>query len=250
MPPTHVSLAPAPRGPSRRRPAPPVGPDGAHRRATVARDEEVREAVLAVVADALRARPYDQVTYTFVARLARVTTAEVRRCFPTKAEMVLTALRTPPARPAGRATLELSGAEIVSRHLEFWEAGDNAVILRNLYTASAGDRRLAATIEAHTIAALIAPFAARVKTTDACPRARLAVSELLGLAVSRYVLHQEPLASADHETIAAWAGPSLDYFLKGELGRTAGTAAPGPGPSGRRATWRAVPASGAPPCAG
>ncbi len=54
--------------------------------------------------------------------------------------------------------------------------------------------------------------------TDAYPRARLAFSQLLGLAVSRYVLVQEPLASADHETIAAWARPSLDYFLHGELG--------------------------------
>jgi AcrR family transcriptional regulator len=196
----------------------PVAADG---RATPTRDDEVRKAVVAIMADALRARPYDHVTYTFVARLARVTTADVRRCFPTKAEMVLTALRRLPGRPAGRATLELSGAEIVTRHLEFWETGDNAVILRSLYTASADDRRLAAAIEAHTIATLIAPFAARVKTTDACPRARLAVAELLGLAVSRYVLHQEPLASADHETIAAWAGPALDYFLKGELGRTA-----------------------------
>ncbi|MGZ4200070.1 MAG: TetR/AcrR family transcriptional regulator [Thermoleophilia bacterium] len=90
-----------------------------------------------------------------------------------------------------------------------------------MYAASADDRRLTAAIETRTIAVLIAPFAARAKAADACPRARLAVSELLGLAVSRYVLCQEPLASSDHETIAAWAGPALDYFLRGELGRTA-----------------------------
>jgi hypothetical protein len=34
-------------------------------------------------------------------------------------------------------------------------------------------------------------------------------------------VRQEPLASADHETIAAWAGPALDYFLKDERGRAA-----------------------------
>ena len=46
-----------------------------------------------------RARPYEQVTFTFVARLAGVTAADVRRCFATKAEMVLAALRRPSTFP-------------------------------------------------------------------------------------------------------------------------------------------------------
>ena len=184
-------------------------------------DDEVRRAVVGVLPDALRARPYDQVTYAFVARLAGVAPADVRRCYPAKAQLVLSALRPLPPRIPQRPALAWSGAEIVTRYLQFWETADNAVILRCLCTAAGTDSRLAAAIEAHTIAALIAPYAAGARTTDACPRARLAVSELLGLALSRYVLCQEPLASADHETIAAWAGPALDYFLKGELGRSA-----------------------------
>jgi len=221
--------------------------DAPIRPAELAGDDEIRAAVVAAVGDALRRRPYDQVTYTFVARLAGVAAIDVRRCFATKAEMALTALRRPLGRPAGLA-LELSGSEIVTGYLEFWETGDNTVILRSLCAASAGDRRVAAAIEAHTMAALVAPFATRVKTTDACPRARLAIAVLLGLAVSRYVLRQEPLASADHETIAAWAGPALDYFLKGELGdmqcRPRESLV-----SERPATWRASRASGAPLCA-
>ena len=183
-------------------------------------DAAISAAVVAVVADALQSRPYDQVTYTFIAQLAQVTAADVQRCFATKAEMVLSALRSSPGW-SPRGALALSGAAIVTGYLEFWETADNAAILRCLHAAVAADKRLAAAVEAHTVAVLIAPFAALVPTPDACPRARLAVAALLGLAVSRYVLHQEPLASADHETIASWAGPALDYFLKGELGRTA-----------------------------
>ena len=174
-----------------------------------------------MVPDALRARAYDQVTFPLVAQLAHVAPADVGRCFPTKAQLVLSALQPLPRPTPERAAFESSGTEIVTRYLEFWETGDNAVVLRCLCVAAGTDKRLAAAIEARTIADLIAPFAASARTTDACPRARLAVSELLGLAFSRYVLRQEPLASADHETIAAWAGPALDYFLKGELGRTA-----------------------------
>ncbi|MGZ4200069.1 MAG: hypothetical protein ACXVP1_07775 [Thermoleophilia bacterium] len=100
--------------------------------ATPARADEVRAAVVAVVPDALLARPYDRVSYTFIARLARVTAADVRRCYATKAELVLAALRTPLAPSAGRTPLELSGAEIVRRYLKFWETDDNALILRSV----------------------------------------------------------------------------------------------------------------------
>jgi hypothetical protein len=159
------------------------------------------------------------VTFTFVARLVGVTAADVRRCFATKAEMVLAALRRPFTFPPEGGALVGSGAEIVTRWLEFWESGDNETILRRVYGAAPNDRRLAAALEARAIALVIAPFAARVPAPDACPRARLACAQLLGLAMSRYVLLQEPLASADHETIAAWAGPALDCSLRGVLGR-------------------------------
>jgi hypothetical protein len=185
-----------------------------------ARDQATRDAVVAVVAEALQARPYEQVTYTFIAGLAHVTAADVQRCFTTKAEMVLSALH-PTAAWSPRWALALSGAEIVTGYLEFWETADNAAVLRAVLAAAATDKRLAAAVEAHMVAGLIAPFAAQAPTPDACPRARLAVAALLGLALSRYVFRQEPLASADHETIAAWSGPALDYYLKGELGRSA-----------------------------
>ena len=80
-------------------------------------------------------------------------------------------------------------------------------ILRELLCASVSDRRLAVALERHVIGTVIRPFAEEDQSTDAYPRARLAFAALLGLAVSRYVLRQEPLASADHETLAAWMGP-------------------------------------------
>ena len=181
----------------------------------------LRRAIVDVVPYALQARPYEQVTFTFIARLAGVTAADVRRCFATKAELVLAALRRPSRVPPAAGALAGSGAEIVARWLEFWEFGDNGTILRRVCGAATDDRRLAAALEARAIALVIAPFAARVPAPDACPRARLACAQLLGLAMSRYVLCQEPLASADHETLAAWAGPALDCSLRGALGQPA-----------------------------
>lgn len=190
------------------------------RRVAMLADEWVRRKAAVSVAEALRAGGYDGLTFRSVARLAGLEYDDVRRVFPSKADMAVKALLPAFEPPAGRSAFTLAGETIVARYLRFWETGDNALILRGLMCAAIHDHSLAARMEAHTMRTLIRPFAEEVRVTDAYPRARLAVSQLFGLAVSRYLLPQEPLASADIETIAAWAGPSLDYCLRGELGRT------------------------------
>jgi AcrR family transcriptional regulator len=54
-------------------------------------------------------------------------------------------------------------------------------------------------------------------------RAELVGTQLVGLAVARHVLRVEPLASADHETIVAAVGPTMQRYLTGDLGRTGST---------------------------
>lgn len=49
-------------------------------------------------------------------------------------------------------------------------------------------------------------------------RAELVGTQLVGLAVARHVLQVEPLASADHETIVAAVGPTMQRYLTGDLG--------------------------------
>jgi hypothetical protein len=48
-------------------------------------------------------------------------------------------------------------------------------------------------------------------------RAGLCGSQVLGLAVVRYVLKVEPLASADHATVIGAVAPNLQRYLTGPL---------------------------------
>lgn len=48
-------------------------------------------------------------------------------------------------------------------------------------------------------------------------RATLVGSQLVGLAVSRYVLRLEPLASTPADELARHLGPTLDRYLTGAL---------------------------------
>ena len=48
-------------------------------------------------------------------------------------------------------------------------------------------------------------------------RAALLGSELFGLALARFVIRVEPIASADLDTLASWYGPTLQRYLTGPL---------------------------------
>jgi hypothetical protein len=49
-------------------------------------------------------------------------------------------------------------------------------------------------------------------------RAELVGSQLVGLAVARHILRVEPIASADHETLVAAIGPTMQRYLVGDIG--------------------------------
>jgi len=48
-------------------------------------------------------------------------------------------------------------------------------------------------------------------------RATLVGSQLAGLAVVRYILRVEPLASAEHDTVIACVAPTLRRYLTADL---------------------------------
>ena len=52
-------------------------------------------------------------------------------------------------------------------------------------------------------------------TSDAPIRIGLVCAQIMGLAVARYQVRLEPIASASQETLAAWLGPVLQRCLTG-----------------------------------
>lgn len=160
---------------------------------------------------------YGAVDFAAVAQVAGVRPQDVSRRFASRMELALAALELPPATtPARRG--RLGGVQTVLRFLSFWEMGDNAAILANALRAAMRDCRCRREVEEVLGEVLFVPLATGLGTTDAGPRARLVTSALVGLAVTRYILCEEPIASADHGTLAAWMGPSIDCYLLGALG--------------------------------
>jgi AcrR family transcriptional regulator len=61
--------------------------------------------------------------------------------------------------------------------------------------------------------ALVGRMAMVLDAPDAALRATLTGSQLVGLAMARYLLRIEPLASADAATVTAWVAPTLQRYL-------------------------------------
>jgi hypothetical protein len=61
--------------------------------------------------------------------------------------------------------------------------------------------------------ALVGRVAMVLDVPDAALRATLVGSQLIGLAIVRYLLRIEPLASADAATVVRWVAPTLQRYL-------------------------------------
>jgi len=104
--------------------------------------------------------------------------------------------------------------EVVVRHfLTLWEGdlADDALIfiLRTAVTNEAGAVRLQ-TIFADQVAQ---PIAAALNDPGATRRAAMVGTQLLGLALCRYILHLEPVASMTTEVLITDLAPTVQRYL-------------------------------------
>ena len=181
-------------------------------------DEATRQAIIAAAREAFAKHGHQGLDCGSIARSLGVDPALIGRIFASREELLLATLRLPDTFPqSGDDGSKLSGEQIVLHLLRLCETGDNGAILEYVLRESRSDRRARVVLESYLTRAIVRPLADSLHVVDALPRVRLVMSHLIGLIVSRYALHEEPLASSDAETIAAWMGPALDHYLHGSL---------------------------------
>ena len=82
-----------------------------------------------------------------------------------------------------------------------------------LVRSAVANEQAAATLRGFVGDAVLGRVAATLRVSDQRLRAALAGSQLVGLAMLRYAVGVEPLASADVETVVAWLAPTLQRYL-------------------------------------
>ncbi|GAA4025529.1 TetR family transcriptional regulator [Allokutzneria multivorans] len=113
--------------------------------------------------------------------------------------------------------LEEMGERIVRTFLGVWDGAGGGAFVALMRSASSNEN--AARMLREFISTMVfGPIAKRVGPDRPDLRASLCGTQIAGLGMVRYVIKLEPLASADHDTLATSVGPNLQRYLTGDLG--------------------------------
>jgi AcrR family transcriptional regulator len=194
------------------------------------RSAATRQAILDAARSAFAARGYEQTTIRAVAAAAGIDASMVMRYYGSKAGLFAAAATADLQVPDLRSVPAERWGEVLVRYLvERWEdtSRDDELIL--LLRTAVTSEAVAAQLQAVLARLVTEPVAALYGATDdgrAAESAAFIGAQLLGLALCRYILRQEPLASLPAAEVVAAVAPSVQRYLARDTG-------PGVSPAGR-----------------
>ena len=198
----------------------PARPPGRTGRRPGASDTRAR--VLLAARTSFGERGFEGATIRDIALRAGVDPALVHHYFGSKQQLFVAAMEFPfdPALAVSRI-LEGShdelGARFVRFILELWEAPTNRSLLLGVVRSASTDPVAAAMLRRLLAEGPFLALARAIDRPDATLRATLAGSQLIGLAMARYVVAAEPLASVSTEFLVHALGPTIQRYLVGDL---------------------------------
>jgi hypothetical protein len=113
------------------------------------------------------------------------------------------------------------GEHLVRSALAVWESADVRTAFIGILRSALTSDQAAVMLREFVTQAILGPVAGVADGSDPerTPfRAALVGSQVLGLALTRYVMQLGPVAAATPDELAAAIGPTVDRYLTGELG--------------------------------
>ena len=184
---------------------------------------DTREQILAAARHAFADRGFERATIRQIAQDAEVDPALVHHYFGSKDQLLLATIDAPfdpveilPGIISGG--VDGIGERLVRTFITVWDgpAGKRgAVLLRSAVAQPLLVKLVREFFVSRIVKIVLKEFGGEI---DNGPfRATLVASQLLGLAMGRYILKLEPLASVDREAIVAMIGPTIQRYLTGEV---------------------------------
>lgn len=186
--------------------------------ATVApprRSDATRATILTAARARFAADGYEKATIRAIAKDAQIDPSMVMRYYGNKEGLFAAAVSIDLRLPdIGAAPREDVGRALVNHFLDVWETdGVLTAMLRVGITNTAGAERMQGIFRDQLL-----PVARRVcpDPADAPARAGLCASQILGMALTRYVLKFPPAVALSREELADWVGPTVQRYLTAE----------------------------------
>jgi len=187
--------------------------------AFTARSEDTRSAILLAARKRFAADGFERTTIRAVAADAGIDPSMVMRYYGSKDGLFSAAtdvqLHLPDLTHARREDL---GEALIRHWVELWEGplSDQVmvVLLRSAITNEDAAQQLRTIFSAQVMKAV-----GRVvdDPAESAMRAGLVSSQMLGLALTRYVLRLPPVVDLDQETIIAGVAPTIQRYLTGPI---------------------------------
>ena len=189
-------------------------------------DSGTREAILDSARLRFAEHGYDGATIRGIAAGAAVDPALVHHFYGNKEKLFAAAMRLP-AVPSEVIAAALAGGgggspgtRLVAAVLAVWE--DPAVhgVIIGLLRSAMNSEQAAGMLREFITDAILAPVRALARADspeDAAYRAGAVASQMLGLALTRYVLRIGPVAAASTADLAATIGPTIERYLTGDI---------------------------------
>ncbi|MEV8536580.1 TetR family transcriptional regulator [Streptomyces sp. NPDC051211] len=179
--------------------------------------ERIRLAAREVFAE----RGYDKTSVRGVAKAAGVDPALVHHYFGTKDDLFAAAIEVS-MEPALVVPAVLGegpegiGERLARYFLGVWENPVTRAPLLAVIRSALTHEAAAKVLRRLVLRRVLERVAADLNVPDPTFRAELAASHMVGIAILRYVLQVEPLASADPEAIVELVAPTLQRYLTEE----------------------------------
>jgi len=188
---------------------------------------DTRESILAAARETFAERGFEAASIRGIATSAGVDPALVHHYFGTK-EQLFKACMNFPIDPAEVLPQVLAGGpeeigeRLVRFFLRIWDSPAGAAGVALMRSAVSNDWT-ARLMREFVTTQMIRHVLPKLTTdpAESALRASLVATQMAGLAMVRYILKIEPLASAPPEVVVAAVAPNVQRYVTGDLGATA-----------------------------
>jgi len=176
------------------------------------RSDATRAAILRAARERFAADGYERATIRAIAADAAIDPSMVMRYYGSKERLFAAAaefdLRLPDL--SGVAPHQVATV-LIGHFLDRWEGDETlmALLRAGVTNPAAGERMR------EIFAAQLRPVVERLTSDESEVRAGLVASQILGIALCRYILKLPPVAAMERAVIIAWISPAVHQYLLG-----------------------------------